>query len=285
MNTELSSLAGKTAIVTGASYGLGVTFAHALADAGANIVLTARSVEKLQEVKANMASFPVKVHCLPCDVSDEASVAKMVEAAWSEFGQVDILVNNAGQLLDPGMAPEKIPGGLLEMTLRVNVVGSFNCARELAARQLAAGVKGSIINLASITGLAGNHALSYATSKAAVINMTRVMATSWANRGIRVNALCPGYFPSVMTGAALAAAPLAAYYANSAPMRRIGELSELAGPIVFLASDASSYVTGQALAVDGGTSATNGAQPLGEEIDSFLQMAVGELAVPITAAD
>lgn len=282
MSASLFQLKGKTALVTGASYGLGADMARTLAEAGANVVLTARSADKLEQVAQGMNDLDVRALPLTCDVTDTDSVAGMMDVAWKEMGSIDILLNNAGQLLDGGMVPEKITDDLLEQTLKVNVMGTFRCARELAARQLKAGVKGSIINMASVTGFAGgNHPMGYATSKAAVINLTQVLAASWADRGVRVNALCPGYFPSEITGPWLSVPDIAHFMAGSTPMGRVGQNGELAGPLLFLASDASSYVTGHALAVDGGMASSLGFRRMGGKLDEMIASVVGDVGVPI----
>ena len=259
MTTDsLFSLKGKTALVTGASYGLGVTFAETLAGAGANLVLAARSLDKLQALAERLGAGGHKTLAVKCDVGNAEDVALMVAAAWQHFGRIDILVNNAGVVAEATIVPEKIPHELFEQTMRVNVLGTWYCCREVAARQLADGKGGSIINIASIAGLTGvaDFPTAYQTSKAAVINLTRNLACSWADRGIRVNAIAPGWFPSEMTGPIFGIEAFKRWVTEAAPQGRVGDPNELAGPLLLLASGAGSFMTGHTLVVDGGLSAT-----------------------------
>ena len=251
---------GKTAIVTGASYGLGVAMAEALSEAGANVVLAARSKEKLEALAASIEARGGKALSIGCDVSDSAAVTAMVDAARARFGRVDILVNNAGVSAEAGYTPERTPDELFAQTMQVNVMGTFYCCREVAGHMLADGKGGSIINIASIMGMSGqqNAPVAYQASKGAVINLTRNLAASWADRNVRVNAIAPGWFPSEMTAGWFAVPEFLERFINEAPMARIGNADELNGPLLFLASDASSFVTGQTIAVDGGLSATVG---------------------------
>ena len=253
-------ISGKTAIVTGASYGLGVTMAETFAEAGANVVLAARSKEKLAEVAAAIESRGGKALSVECDVTDSASVKAMVDAARARFGRVDILVNNAGVSAEAGFMPERVTDDLFAQTMQVNVMGTFYCCREVAGHMLADGKGGSIINIASIMGITGqsNGPVAYQASKGAVINLTRNLAASWADRNVRVNAIAPGWFPSEMTAGWFAVPEFLERFVNEAPMGRIGNPDELKGPLLFLASEASSFVTGQTIAVDGGVSASVG---------------------------
>lgn len=272
------SVAGRTAIVTGASSGLGVRFAHVLSEAGANVVLAARREEQLAQVAKEIEAAGRTAVALRCDVGDPSSVKEMVAAAFDRFGVVDVLVNNAGVSAEAGLMPERVPDDLFAQTINVNVNGTFSCCREVAARLLAAGRKGSIINVASVAGLGGvqNFPPAYQASKAAVINLTRNLAISWADRGVRVNALCPGWFPSEMTAGWFAVPAFLERFQDQAPMRRVGDISELDGPLLFLASDASSFVTGQVLAVDGGASAALGNDPYTDDLYSLQAAVIGE---------
>jgi NAD(P)-dependent dehydrogenase (short-subunit alcohol dehydrogenase family) len=262
--SQLFDLSGKTAVVTGASRGLGAAFASILAEAHAHVVLAARSREALEETARQIAATGGTAFALPCDMTEPPQVAAMVEETWRRFGRVDVLVNNAGIIADAGVMPEKISDELFLRTIQVNLCGVWTCCREAGARMLADGRGGSIINITSVLGLAGQADLSpsYQASKAAVINLTRNLACSWGNRGVRVNAIAPGWFPSDLNAKAFRMPGFREFAAGMAPLRRIGEVRELAGPLLFLASNASSFVTGHTLVVDGGISAGAGAATL-----------------------
>jgi len=280
---ELYDLTGKTAVVTGASYGLGVTFSQALAQQGANLVLAARSEEKLNEVAGSLANLGRAALVSPCDVGDPKQVASMMEAAVRRFGRVDILVNNAGVVSDSGMRPERVTDAVFEQVMRVNLMGTWYGCREAGRFMLSDGKGGSIINIASIAGLSGvgNFPPAYQASKAAVINLTRNLAASWADRGVRVNALAPGWFPSEMTADGFSVPPFLDWAKKMAPMGRIGRPEELVGPLLFLASEASSFVTGHTLAVDGGVSSACSSRWPEEVFEILAGAGLGELAMPI----
>jgi NAD(P)-dependent dehydrogenase (short-subunit alcohol dehydrogenase family) len=286
----LFDLTGRTAIVTGASAGLGVTFAETLASKGANVVLAARRLELLQQVANTLTAAGATALPIACDVSQASQVQEMVAQTVDRFGRVDILVNNAGVIADIGPAPERLPHDLFAQTVQVNLLGVWYCCREVGARMLSDGKGGSIINITSILGLGGqqNYPPAYQATKAAVINLGRALACSWADRGVRVNALAPGYFPSEMTQAFFASAAFFDRVTAQTPMGRIGQPAELAGALLFLASDAASFVTGQTLVVDGGFSASIGTLPLTEELFSlFAAVApdgLGERIMPPRAA-
>jgi len=276
MLPELFSLKGKTAVVTGASYGLGVTFAEALAAAGANVVLAARSRERIAQATARIASSGAAAMPVACDVSVPDQVGALMSAACERFGRIDVLVNNAGISADAGIMPEKLPHEIFAQTIAVNLTGVWHCCREAGARMLADGRGGSIVNISSIMGITGQADLApaYQASKAAVINLTRSLACSWGDRGVRVNALAPGWFPSEMTGPIFSMPGFLEWVSGLSPMKRIGDPNELIGPLLFLASNASSFVTGQTLVVDGGLTA-GGAS--GRLPDSFYQTMAGAL--------
>lgn len=277
------SLAGKTAIVTGASSGLGVTMAEALADAGANVVIAARRVENLEALAAKIEGAGGKAMAYRCDVGDSASVRELVAAAWDAFGRVDVLVNNAGVSAEAGVMPEKTPDELFAQTIQTNLMGTFYACREVGARQLADGRGGSLINVSSIMGMAGqqNAPVAYQASKAAVINMTRNLALSWADRGVRVNCIAPGWFPSEMTAGWFAVPEFLERFETQIPSCRVGDPEELSGALIFLASDASAFVTGQTIAVDGGLSASNGGAAYSPQLLEMQAAAVGELGARI----
>ncbi len=285
---SLFSLKGKTALVTGASYGLGVTFAETLAGAGANVVLAARSLDKLEALAAKLEAAGHKALALKCDVGNLDDVAATVAAGWRHFGRIDVLVNNAGTVAESMATPERIPPELFEQTMRVNVLGTWHCCQAVAARQLADGKGGSIVNLASIAGMAGvaDFPSAYQTSKAAVINLTRNLAASWADRGIRVNAIAPGWFPSEMTGGLFGIPDFHRWVSEAAPQGRVGDPAELAGPLLLLASNAGSFMTGHVLVVDGGLSATAAGGRMPQSVRDLLAAHTPNgLGTHITAAE
>jgi NAD(P)-dependent dehydrogenase (short-subunit alcohol dehydrogenase family) len=278
MGSNVFSVEGKTAIVTGASSGLGVTFAKALAEAGANVVLAARRKENLDALAQEISAAGGQALALQCDVGDSAQVKALVDAAEQKFGRVDVLVNNAGVSAEAGIVPEKVPDELFAQTIQVNLAGTFYCAREVAQRMLADGKGGSIINIASIMGMAGqqNAPIAYQASKGAVINLTRNLACSWADRGVRVNCIAPGWFPSEMTAGWFAVPQFLARFVDQAPMQRVGDPEELSGPLLFLASDASSFVTGMIMPVDGGLHAAGGGAPYTQELFEMQSAVMGD---------
>ncbi|HLZ69196.1 MAG TPA: glucose 1-dehydrogenase [Dehalococcoidia bacterium] len=264
----LFAVNGKTAIVTGASSGLGERFAEVLAGAGANVVLAARRTERLNAVAKRIEDTGGTALVNTCDVSDSPQVQALMQATCRRFGRVDILVNNAGLAAEAGLMPERIPDELFAQTIQVNLNGVYFCCRAAAEHMLADGKGGSIINIASIMGMSGqqNGPVAYQASKAAVINVTRNLACSWADRGVRVNCIAPGWFESELTAGWFAVPQFLARFKAQAPMSRIGRRDELDGVLLFLASDASSFVTGQTLAVDGGLSAAVSGPQYDEEL-------------------
>jgi NAD(P)-dependent dehydrogenase (short-subunit alcohol dehydrogenase family) len=253
---ELFDLSGRVAIVTGAGTGLGVAFAEALAEAGAAVVCAGRTLARIEHTAAGLRERGFRAVAIRADVTVEDEVIALVQDAERAFGNVDILVNNAGIAI--GSRPESL--SLADWTTQVNVnqTGVFLCAREVARSLIAAGRGGSIINIASVLGMVASQPTSvtgYAASKGAVVNLTRDLAVHWAAKSIRVNAIAPGYFPSEMTADLLDSPERTKSIVTRTPMRRVGSTEELKGAVVFLASQASSYVTGQILAVDGGWTA------------------------------
>lgn len=246
---------GQTAIVTGASSGLGVTFAEALAELGANLVIAARRYEKLAEVAENLAAkHKVKVLPVQTDVSQEPQVLSMVDAAVKRFGSLEILVNNAGvATMSPsvGMSTEE-----WRKVIDINLTGVFLCSR-VAAREMMKRKYGKIINVASIYGAVGDifPAAPYYASKAAVINLTRAFAIEWAPFRINVNAIAPGFFPSEMTESLFKDKKALEHILSRTPLGRTGEPIDLKAALVYLACRASNYVTGQTIFVDGGWTA------------------------------
>ena len=253
---SMFDLTGKVAIVTGAGAGLGVTFATALADAGAAVLCADINGARAEETAARLSQRGLRVIGTAADVTSEVDVRRMVEAARSTFGRVDVLVNNAGiAAVGPAEATTLEDW---QRVIDVNLTGVFLCAREAGVAMLETDNGGRIINIASILGAVGSEpvqAVAYAASKGAVVNLTRDLAIHWAPRGVLVNAIGPAYFPSEMTAGLMADSAILAEVERRTPMGRVGRVEELAGPVVFLASDASSYITGQTLYVDGGWTA------------------------------
>ena len=265
---SLFDLSGRVALVTGASSGLGVTFANALADAGADLVLAARRVDRLEALAAEIgARAGRRAVPVACDVTDPDQVEAAVQRAVGEFGRLDIAVANAGAVPEGFSMPEKLPPALWRQSIDVNLSGTwFTC--QSAGRVMLTQGSGSIIVISSYTGVAGmpNFPPAYQASKAAVLNITEELAASWGDRGVRVNAIAPGWFPSEMTDAVLAAPNWKARCDAQAPLGRTGRPEELIGPLLLLASDAGSYMTGAVLTVDGGTSAVVGMTPYDESL-------------------
>jgi len=281
-NSNRFSLEGLSAVVTGASSGLGAYFAHVLADAGAKVVVTARRKEKLRAVADEIEASGGHAVPMECDVTDSSQVAETMQNAWDELGRLDILVNNAGIAIEAGV-PEKQPYELFEQVVQTNLIGLWYCCKEAGARMLADGEGGSIINIASILGLGGgcDHPPGYQSTKAAVIDLTRNLACSWADRGVRVNAIAPGYFPSELTDPFFRVDGFMDYVNASSPTGRIGQVEELAGPLLLLASNAGSYINGHTLVVDGGYTASIGQNRFSEDVYRGLEELVGDQAVPI----
>ena len=248
---DLFNLSGKTAIVTGGSRGIGKEIAEGLAEAGANLVLCARRMEWLELTVAEFAGKGFSVMGRQCDVSKADEVQTVVDAAVKQFGSVDVLVNNAG--ISWGAMPEEMPLEKWQQVLDVNLTGCFLFA-QAAGREMLKRNSGSIINIASISGMTssanGPFYVGYVASKTGLIGLTRELAASWGRRGIRVNAIAPGFFHSRLADAVIEIYERQVQEDN--PIPRIGSEGELKGTAVFLASDASSYITGQTIAVDGG---------------------------------
>lgn len=249
---ELFNITGKTAIITGASSGLGVTFAKGLSKAGAKVVLAARRKEMLENLEEEIKSTGGQVLSIPCDVAKEDDVIKMVSKTCEVFGGIDILVNNAG-ITNISVAEEERAEDF-QRVMKVNVLGTFMCAKYCAVEMLKAG-KGSIVNIASIMGFVGSGQIpeaAYNASKGAVVNLTRELAAQWARKGIRVNAIAPGWFRSEMTEELFSDERSFRFAQKKTPMGRAGSPDELIGALLLLASDAGSFMTGQSLLVDGG---------------------------------
>lgn len=247
---SLFRLDGKVAIVTGASSGLGTRFARVLDAAGASLVLTARRGDRLEALAADLAD----AHPIRCDLSTPGEPAALIAATLGHYGRIDVLVNNAGMSSTTPALDETTEQ--YRSVVELNLVAPFEAAREAARAMISAGSGGSIVNIASLWGIVGVGQIpdaAYAASKGGLVNLTRELAAQWARKGVRVNAIAPGWFPSEMTeGVMFGDEKSERWLRQRTPMGRGGDEHELDGALLFLASDASTFVTGQVLSVDGG---------------------------------
>jgi len=253
--TQRFRLDERTVIVTGASSGLGSRFARVVATAGATVVVGARRRARLEALVDDLRSEGADAVAVECDVTVDSEVERLIAAGIEATGHLDVLVNAAG--IAPPEDEEIESPDLFRRVLEVNAVGLYSCARAAARVMLDRGA-GSIVNIASISGLVagdGSDTPSYVASKGAVVNLTRELAVRWAHRGVRVNALAPGWFPSEMTAETLSSEAGRQFVDERTPIGRPGRADELDGALLFLASEASSYVTGHTLVVDGGWTA------------------------------
>jgi NAD(P)-dependent dehydrogenase (short-subunit alcohol dehydrogenase family) len=251
---DLFNLAGRVALVTGGSIGLGRQIAEGLAEMGANLVLCARKKERCQQAAEELQQLGVKTVALGCDVKNPADVHAVVDAAFSQFGRIDVLVNNAG--ISWGAPVEEMSLEDWNKVIETNLTGTFLCAQAVGKVMIKQG-RGKIINIASVAGLGGAPpelpAIGYHASKGGVISFTKDLACKWAMHNIQVNAIAPGWFPTHMSNKVLE--HNGEFFLSQIPMRRFGNDHDLKGAGVFLASDASDYITGHVLVVDGGQSA------------------------------
>jgi NAD(P)-dependent dehydrogenase (short-subunit alcohol dehydrogenase family) len=251
MSKDIFDLSGRLAVITGGGTGLGRQFAFTLARRGATVVLCARRVDKLEQTAQEIRQQGGIAHCVPMDVTDAASIAAAFQTI-AQFGVPAVLINNAGSASGPMLL--NLDEALWDQVLDVNLKGAWLVAREAAKYMSDKGAGGSIINIASILGSSVQKGTgAYAAAKAGLLHLTRAMALEWARYGIRVNAIAPGYYRT----------DIAADYLDSdagqallkrIPQRRVGNLEDLDGTIVLLASDASQYMTGSVVTVDGGLS-------------------------------
>jgi NAD(P)-dependent dehydrogenase (short-subunit alcohol dehydrogenase family) len=248
---ELFRLDGRIAIVTGGSRGIGQEMAEGLAEAGAALMLCARREEWLTPTVAEMRKQGFSVEGALCDVAKAADVQSVVDQTIAAYGRVDILVNNAG--VTWAAEPEDMTLAQWQKVVDINLTGAFLFA-QAAGRDMLTRQWGRIINIASIAGMhasvQGPHYAPYAATKAGLIGLTRELAVSWARKGIRVNAIAPGFFHSRLADGAIAMNE--ASIKATSPIPRVGDAGELKGVAVFLAADASNYITGQTIVVDGG---------------------------------
>jgi NAD(P)-dependent dehydrogenase (short-subunit alcohol dehydrogenase family) len=250
---QLFNLEGRVAIVTGGSRGLGLEIAEGLAEAGARLMLCARREAWLTPTLAELRAAGVTVEGMVCDVAAPVQVQAVVDRAIAVYGKVDILVNNAG--VSWGERPETMPIEKWQQVIDTNLTGAFLFS-QAAARDMLQRQDGRIINIASVAGILamvnGPHYAAYAASKAGLLGLTRELAASWGRQGIRVNALAPGFFHSRLADAVISL--IEDDIKARSPLPRVGAPGELKAAAVFLASDASSYMTGQVLVIDGGLS-------------------------------
>jgi NAD(P)-dependent dehydrogenase (short-subunit alcohol dehydrogenase family) len=251
---DLFNLAGRVALVTGGSIGLGRQIAEGLAEMGANLVLCARKPERCRQAAEQLQQLGVRTLALGCDVKNPAEVQAVVDAAFSQFGRIDVLVNNAG--ISWGAPVEDMSLQDWNKVIETNLTGTFLCAQAVG-KVMIKQRRGKIINIASVAGLGGAPAelpaIGYHASKGGVISFTKDLACKWASHNIQVNAIAPGWFPTHMSNRVLEHHE--ELFLSHIPLRRFGNEHDLKGAAVFLASAASNYVTGHVLVVDGGQSA------------------------------
>ena len=250
---KLFDLSGKTALITGGSRGLGLQMAEALGEMGAKVTITARKGGELEEAKAHLKGMGIDAQTLINDLQNTDSVQPMVEQVLKSHGQIDILVNNAGAAW--GAPAEDHPLDAWYKIINLNLTAVFLMSQTVGKLSMIPRKYGRIINLASIAGLVGTDprmmpTIAYNASKGGVVNFTRSLAVEWAHHGITVNAIAPGVFPSKMSQGMIDQAEQ--IIMEMTPMKRLGTDWDLKGLAVLLASDASAYITGQIVAVDGG---------------------------------
>ena len=250
----LFDLTGRKAFVTGASRGIGQAIAVALAEAGADLALVSRGEEGLNETAEQVTAHGRKAFVIPADVTDADAVAGAVSTAIQRLGHVDVVVNNAGgsNFMVPFL-DMRLPGW--DKLLRLNLTSAMYVCHAIGGHLTERG-QGSVINVASVAGLAAAPLVSpYGAAKAGLVSLTKTLAVEWAARGVRVNALCPGWTATELNRLLWEDEAASKQTIATVPMQRWGRAEEMAGPAVFLASDASSFMTGQVLVIDGGQTA------------------------------
>lgn len=252
MSRHLFDLTGRVAVVTGASRGLGQTFARALARAGADLAITSRTIGSLESFQQEMAALGRTVLPLELDVRDEGSIRRMADAAHAHFGKLDILVNNAGCNVRKKAAD--VSWDDWNLILDTNLRGAFFVAQAVAAHMVPRGA-GRIINIGSVTSVFGYAGLGpYGASRGGIRQLTMSLADDWGPHGITVNCLAPGWFRTQQNEVLYENAAWVEYLVDRIPLKRPGRPEDLEGAVIFLASDASAYMTGQTLLIDGGIS-------------------------------
>lgn len=250
---QLFDLSGKTALVTGASRGLGLQLAQALGEAGARLFITSRKAADLEQAAALLRAKGITVDAMAADCADPSHIEKLAQQALATLGHVDVLVNNAGAAW--GAAAEDHPLEAWDKLIALNLVGGFVMAQQAAKKCMIPARWGRIVNVASVAGLFASDpavakTVSYNATKHAMVGMTKQLAAEWGEHGITVNAICPGFFPSKMTRATLDTT--GEIMRRTTPTRRLGNDEDLKGVAVLLASEAGRHITGHAIAVDGG---------------------------------
>ena len=251
---QLLDLKSRVAVVTGGSRGIGLQMAEALGEMGARVAITARKPVELEQARTHLEGLGVECLTVARDLADPATIPGIVDAMLGKWGQIDVLVNNAG--CNWAAPAEDYPDAGWRKVMNLNIDAQFLLAREIGKRSMIPRRSGKIVNIASIAGFGGNppgwemYTIAYNTSKGALIAMTRALAAEWGRYNVNVNAICPGFFPSKMTLATLDR--IETRVRELTPLDRMGGDEDLKGAVVFLASEASRHVTGQALAVDGG---------------------------------
>ncbi len=257
MNTDIQSpaqifdLRGRTALVTGASSGLGLRMANTLAAAGATVAVTARRAERL----AALADQNDSIIAFPADLTDADARVQLATDVEARMGPLDILVNNAGAVRSAAIEQETLAD--FEASLELNLIAAWHLSKLFGVSMVQSG-RGSIINIASIFGVVGSTPVKetgYPAAKGGLVNLTRELGLQWSRKGVRVNAICPGWFATEMTDDMLGTGSGSNYIETNTPMQRAGEVHEIDGALLLLASDAGSFMTGSILMVDGGWTA------------------------------
>jgi gluconate 5-dehydrogenase len=249
---QLFDLTGQVALVTGGSRGLGLQMSEALGEMGARLAISARSQPELDEASARLAGQGSEVLAVAGDLGKPESAAALVDQVLARYGRIDVLVNNAGATW--GAPAEDYPAEAWHKVINLNLNATFFLTQLVGKRAMIPARAGVIVNIASVAGLGGNSSgvgtIAYNTSKGGLVNFTRALAAEWGRHGIRVNAICPGFFPSKMSRGLLA--KIGDELIADTPLGRLGNDEDLKGAVVYLASAASRHVTGQCLVVDGG---------------------------------